>query len=258
MPSPSTTPHGVRDAAHGEVPEALLPHEPGTQHFALDDDSVPELGGSRPDRFFEVRPQERVLRHTVEQTGDVAPGLPALDAPVPQTVDSVGEVLKIFDKLVPVIKGIPGLPPLVNWLLFISSGAWVLILLTLLIVGLLLTIGMLLMLPWRFLSTLTSGLMGAGKTSLLCVGLKLLVLACTSLLLNLLLRTWFGVRLKSVVMLVWSVAVLFCLSLGLCRRFSVLNFGVLILPCRRTGLVIWVLTTLMLLGVLVACLIMVA
>ena len=29
----------------GEVPEALLPHEPGTQHFTLDDDdSVPELG----------------------------------------------------------------------------------------------------------------------------------------------------------------------------------------------------------------------
>ena len=35
----------------------------------------------------------------------------------------------------------PGLPLLVIWLLFISSGAWVLILLTLLIVGLLLTIG---------------------------------------------------------------------------------------------------------------------
>ena len=35
------------------------------------------------------------------------------------------------------------------------------------------------------------------------------------------------------VMLVWSVAVLFCLSLGLCRRLSVLNFGVLFLPCRR-------------------------
>ena len=113
---------GVRDAVHGEVPEECT---------LDDDDSVLELGGSRPDRLAGVRPQEWVLRHTVEQTGDVAPGLPALDAPVPQTVDSVGEVLKIFDKLVPVIKGIPGLPPLVNWLLFISSGAWVLILLTL-------------------------------------------------------------------------------------------------------------------------------
>ena len=37
---------GVRDAVHGEVPEALLPHEPGTQHFTLDDDdSVPGARG---------------------------------------------------------------------------------------------------------------------------------------------------------------------------------------------------------------------
>ena len=67
---------GVRDAVHGEVPGALLSHEPGTQHFTLDDDdddSVPELGGSRPDRLS----QEWVLRHTVKQTGDVAPGLPS-------------------------------------------------------------------------------------------------------------------------------------------------------------------------------------
>ena len=52
---------GVRDAVHGEVPEALLSQEPGTQHFTLDDDdSVPELGGSRPDRLAGVRPQEWV------------------------------------------------------------------------------------------------------------------------------------------------------------------------------------------------------
>ena len=41
------------------------------------------------------------------------------------------------------------------------------------------------------------------------------------------------------------------------KLFSVLNSGVLLLLCRRTGLVIWVLTTLMLLGVLVVCLIMI-
>ena len=68
------------------------PQEPGTQHFFLDDDSVPELGGSRPDRLHEVRPQEQVLRHTVEQLGDVAPGLPALDVLVPQMVDKLVEV----------------------------------------------------------------------------------------------------------------------------------------------------------------------
>ena len=44
--------------------------------------------------------------------------------------------------------------------------------------------------------------------------------------------------LKSMVMLDWSVAVLLCLFPGLCRLFSVLNSGVLFLPCRRTGLVI--------------------
>ena len=56
----------------------------------------------------------------------------------------------------------------------------------------------------------------------------------------------FGERLKSMAMLGLSVAVLFYLSLGFCRLFSVLNSGVLLLLCRLTGLVFWVLTTLML------------
>ena len=34
------------------------------QHFTLDDDdSMPELGGMRPDRLVDVRPQERTRRH---------------------------------------------------------------------------------------------------------------------------------------------------------------------------------------------------
>ena len=75
---------GVRDAVHGEVPEALLRREPGTQHFTLHDvDSVPELWDSRPDRLSTVRPQERVQRHAVEQIRDSAPFLPSLDVPVP-------------------------------------------------------------------------------------------------------------------------------------------------------------------------------
>ena len=83
---------GVRDAVHGEVPEALLPQEPSTEHFTLDDDdSVPELWGSRPERLFEVRPQERVQRRTVQQIVDIAP-LPTLDDPVPQTVEQLVEV----------------------------------------------------------------------------------------------------------------------------------------------------------------------
>ena len=77
----------VRGALHGPTPQ-----EPGTQHFFLDDDSVPELGGFPPDRL----PQEQVLRHTVEQLGDVAPGLPALDVLVP-----LDDLLKIVDLFVP-------------------------------------------------------------------------------------------------------------------------------------------------------------
>ena len=79
---------------------------------------MPELGGSWPDLFYEVRSQERVLRHTVEQTGDVAPGLPALDLLVPQMVDKLEDVLKIVDLFVPAqeievpkISSLPRPPP---------------------------------------------------------------------------------------------------------------------------------------------------
>ena len=52
------------------------PQEPSTRFCDFDDDSVPELGSSRPDRLADVRPQERVHRHTVETS---AP-LPLADA----------------------------------------------------------------------------------------------------------------------------------------------------------------------------------
>ena len=39
-----------------------------------------------------------------------------------------------------------------------------------------------------------------------------------------------------------DVAVFFCLFLGFCKLSSVLNSGVPLLLCRRTGLVIWVIT----------------
>ena len=64
--------------------------------------------------------------------------------------------------------------------------------LMLVVLGLLLIIGILLILPWICLSTLMSGLIAVEKISLLLAVLRLLVLVCTSLLLNLLLRTWFG------------------------------------------------------------------
>ena len=62
------------------------------------------------DRLARVRPQERVPRHIVEQIVDSAPVLPLLHAPVPQTVDSVGEVLKILDKLVPDVEQVIDVP----------------------------------------------------------------------------------------------------------------------------------------------------
>ena len=56
------------------------PHtqEHGTQHVFLDDDSVPELGGSRPDRLADVRPQGRVPRRIMEQMVDAVPVVPVL------------------------------------------------------------------------------------------------------------------------------------------------------------------------------------
>ena len=89
----------VRDEVHGHVLEAPTPSEPGTRYFSLDDnDSVPELGGSRPDRLSGVRPQERVPRRIVEQIVDSAPVFPLLHDPdpVPQMLDSVEEVRCFF------------------------------------------------------------------------------------------------------------------------------------------------------------------
>ena len=70
-----------RAAPHGHVPERPTHQAAGTEYFSLDVEDVP-AAGSRPDCLAGVRPQERVLRHTVEQFGDVALGLPALDVPV--------------------------------------------------------------------------------------------------------------------------------------------------------------------------------
>ena len=56
-----------------------------------------ELGGTRPDRFAGVRPQEQAQRHTVEQIVDTVPGLPTLDAPVPLMVEQLVDVLRFFD-----------------------------------------------------------------------------------------------------------------------------------------------------------------
>ena len=71
----------------------------GTQYFAMDVDEV-LVARSRPDRLTEVRPQERVLRRTVEQNVEPVRGVPVLDAPVPQMVDQPLVLLAAFDVLV--------------------------------------------------------------------------------------------------------------------------------------------------------------
>ena len=74
----------------------------GTQYFTMDDESVP-VTGLRPASLAEPQgAQERVQRHTMEQFGELAPMVQILDAPVPQMVDKLEDVLKIVDLSVPV------------------------------------------------------------------------------------------------------------------------------------------------------------
>ena len=58
----------------------------------------------RPEVLPEPRPQERVQRHTMEHIVDFvccSPMVQILDAPVPQTVEQLPDVLQFFDTLVP-------------------------------------------------------------------------------------------------------------------------------------------------------------
>ena len=114
----------VRGEAHGQVPEAPTPQEPGTRYHDLDDVSVRELGGSRPDRLFAVSgPQERVQRHTVEQMADSAPVLPMLDAPVPLMVEQPVQVLKFRDISLPDVEQVIEVPKIFSE--DIPSRSWV-------------------------------------------------------------------------------------------------------------------------------------
>ena len=60
-----------------------------------------DLGGTRPDRLSDVRPQERVQRHTVEHLTDLvrsAPKVQVLDAPAPLVVEQLADVLALVEK----------------------------------------------------------------------------------------------------------------------------------------------------------------
>ena len=69
--------------------------EVGTRCTTRDVDDVPAARGSRPDQLTEVRPQERVLRRTVEQNVD-AVTFPTLDVPAhfpdPEQVIEVSKI----------------------------------------------------------------------------------------------------------------------------------------------------------------------
>ena len=69
-----------------------------TEFFSLYEE---ELGGTRPDRLYEVRPQERVQRRTVEQIVDNTLFLPTFDIPVPQMENQLVEVCRLLDVLTP-------------------------------------------------------------------------------------------------------------------------------------------------------------
>ena len=61
-----------------------------------------DTAGVRPGYLAEPRPQEQVQRHTMEHISDlarVAPMVQILDAPVPQAVEQLPDVLRFFDSL---------------------------------------------------------------------------------------------------------------------------------------------------------------
>ena len=60
-----------------------------------------ELGGTRPDRLIEVRPQERDQWCTVVQIVDSPQVVPSLDVPAPQMENQLVEVCRQLDMLIP-------------------------------------------------------------------------------------------------------------------------------------------------------------
>ena len=73
----------------------------GTEYFSVD--IKDELAaGSRPGPVVDLRPQERVLQHTVEHADAICPFVQILDAPVPQ----MGEQLVHFFKVLGTIDDI--------------------------------------------------------------------------------------------------------------------------------------------------------
>ena len=97
----STTAYGQRtdragEAAH-KAPRRQRSNAAGNAVFfeLFDEDTA----GVRPEVLAEPRPQERVQRRTLEQIVDAVPLVQILDAPVPQMVEQLPDVLRFFDRL---------------------------------------------------------------------------------------------------------------------------------------------------------------
>ena len=83
--------------------------------FLCDVEDVP-AAGLRPGVLAEPRPQERVPRHTVGDTLSILlcvllPMVQILDAPVPQTVEQLPDILRFFDTLMPDPEQVIEVPP---------------------------------------------------------------------------------------------------------------------------------------------------
>ena len=76
-----------------------------------------DTAGLRPGVLAEPRPQERVQRHTMEHIVDYvcsAPLVQILDAPVPQTVEQLPDVLRFFDRLMTVPEQVIEVPKIIS------------------------------------------------------------------------------------------------------------------------------------------------
>ena len=99
-PRRKTGPRGEESELHNACGQRTLPpRAASTQHFTLDDDG--DVLAARPTPLVEVRPQERVLRHTVEHIIDDLPYVQILDVLVPQMGNRLVEVLQKIDTLIP-------------------------------------------------------------------------------------------------------------------------------------------------------------
>ena len=88
----------VRHEGGGVCHERRLTR-PEHSHFTFHDEEP--AAGERPGPVEDPWPEERVRRHTVDQTVETCVPVQILDDPVPQMVDQLVEVFELLDNVVP-------------------------------------------------------------------------------------------------------------------------------------------------------------